>query len=109
MEAPAVFTVHVKSELNALKDTTISSLRMVTNVVYSSVENNEKRLEMVIIVKYLLTPLLLFFFFFFLLPKALPPHPIPAQDQISTHSGEAHNRVENRANHMLLCLCFTKA
>lgn len=108
MEAPAVFTV--KSELHELKETVTSSLCIVTRAVYSSVENNEKRLEMVIIVKYLLTSLLLFFFFFFfLLLKALPPHPIPAQDQISTHSGEAHNRVENRANHMLLCLCFTKA
>lgn len=47
--------------------------------------------------------------FQFLLLFPLPPHPIPAPDQISTHSGEAHNRVENRANHKLLCLCFTKA
>lgn len=63
MEAPAVFTV--KSELHELKETVTSSLCIVTRAVYSSVENNEKRLEMVIIVKYLLTSLLLFFFFFF--------------------------------------------
>lgn len=75
-----MFTVHVKSELNALKDTAISSLRMVTNVVYSSVENNEKRLEMVIIVKYLLTPLLLFFFFFSSSPKL--SHRTPFQHKI---------------------------
>lgn len=77
MEAPAVFTVNVKSKLNELKETVISSLPIITNVVYSSVENNEKCLEMVIIVKYSLTSRLLFFIFF-LLPQALPPHPIPA-------------------------------
>lgn len=85
LEAPAVFTVNVKSELSELKETVISSLPMITNVVYSPVENNKKCLEMVIIVKYLLTSRLLFFIFF-LLRQALPPHPIPAPDQISTHS-----------------------
>lgn len=48
----------------------------------------------------------IFLFLFFLLPKALPPHPIPAQDQVSTHWAEAHNGVENRANHMLFVSLF---
>lgn len=70
-------------------------------------EKTTKHVWMVTLLKYSLTFFSLCFLFY--PSKPLPPHPIPTPDQISIHSGEAHNRGENRANHKLLCLCFVKA